>query len=363
MGFFDGSFDNLKNRKFALYGASKGGELALDYFRKISLDENVVCFIDSDEKKQNKTFHDRKIRSVEFLKTNPQISIVISSQFIEEIYKTLIKNECRNDVFVSFYFLGVLTFSDDAPLYRIAKGQFDVDVSYIKTFYDSRDRYTDLVIQAFHYARASQDYCAIQPIEKVVELLPIFKYWYAEEISLMTYQELTMCDVGAYIGDILEQWVQCYGERLKIYYGFEPDKQQFLELSHKIDKLELKEKSMIYPVGLGDQNVSLRFIEGGEAGRIADEGNVIIETARLDDLNVNVTGKLCIKMDIEGFELNALKGAEETIKKYKPELAICIYHKQEDIYKIPEYIRQLVPEYNCVIRGGAHMVCYARVNE
>jgi hypothetical protein len=107
----------------------------------------------------------------------------------------------------------------------------------------------------------------------------------------------------------------------------------------------------------------VRFIEYGEGSRIADEGNAIIETSRLDDLNINVIGKLCIKMDIEGYERNALSGAQETIRKYKPELAICIYHKLEDIYKIPEYIKQLLPEYNCIIRGGGHMVCYARANE
>jgi FkbM family methyltransferase len=362
MGIFDVGFDNLKHRKFALYGASKGGELVLDYFKKISLEENVICFIDSDEKKQGKTFHDRKIHPIEFLKRNPQISIVISSQFVKEIYNALIKNECRNDVFTSLYYC-MHTFYNMAPRYLINNKRFDVDISYIKTFYDSQDKYTDLIIQNFHYAHTSHNYCAIQPIEKTMKLLPVFKYWYAEEISLMTYQELTMCDAGAYVGDTLEEWVQCYGEKIKSYHGFEPEKLQFQELSRKIDQLGLKEKSIIYPVGLGNQNISLRFIENGEGSRIADEGNVIVETARLDDLNINVIGKLCIKMDIEGFELNALSGAQETIKKYKPELAVCIYHKLEDIYKIPEYIKQLVPEYNCVIRGGAHMVCYARASE
>jgi FkbM family methyltransferase len=358
MGFFDMNLDNLKKRKFALYGASKGGELVLDYFKKLSLEENVICFVDGDEKKQNQTFHDRKIHSIDFLGKNPQISVVITSQFIEEIYKKLTKNECQNDVFTSFDCFISRTLNND----RYGHRKLDADISYIKTFYDPQDEYTDLIIRTFHYVHAGRDYCAIQPIETTFDVLPVYEYWYAEEISLMAYQGLTMCDAGAYDGDTLEQWANSYAEKLKIYYGFEPYKPPFLELSRKIDKLRLKEKSMIYPVGLGDQNTSLRFIEDGEGSRFADAGNVIIETARLDDLNIDVTGKLCIKMDIEGFELNALMGAEETIKKYKPELAICIYHKLEDIYKIPEYIRQLVPEYNCVIRGGAHMVCYARAD-
>jgi FkbM family methyltransferase len=168
-----------------------------------------------------------------------------------------------------------------------------------------------------------------------------------------------MCDAGAYTGDTLKQWVDSYGEKLKIYYGFEPDKQQFEALSRKVDEIGVKEKSIIYPVGLGDQDASLRFMPNGEGSKITDEGDAVVETVRLDGLELDVAGQLCIKMDIEGYELNALRGAAETIRKYKPELAICLYHKLEDIYEIPRYIKQLVPEYNCIIRGGSHMVCYA----
>ena len=57
-----------------------------------------------------------------------------------------------------------------------------------------------------------------------------------------------------------------------------------------------------------------------------------------------------IKLDIEGAEIDALKGAKESIKKWKPRLAICIYHKPEDPIEIPLYIHGLVPEYRMYIR-------------
>lgn len=84
---------------------------------------------------------------------------------------------------------------------------------------------------------------------------------------------------------------------------------------------------------------------------------------KIDDIDIQVVGKLCVKMDIEGFELKALKGAEKTILKYMPDMAICAYHLADDIYKIPELIKSLNKKYKCILRGGTHMICFAHYEE
>ena len=94
---------------------------------------------------------------------------------------------------------------------------------------------------------------------------------------------------------------------------------------------------------------------GSTSSRVSGEemensGGIVIPVVAIDDtmdLNDKVT---MIKMDIEGSELEALKGAKKTIQRDKPKLAICIYHKPEDVIEILEYILSLHDDYKLYIR-------------
>ena len=78
------------------------------------------------------------------------------------------------------------------------------------------------------------------------------------------------------------------------------------------------------------------------------DATAVLEVVALDDvIDDSVT---FIKMDIEGSELKALEGAKGLIKKYKPKLAISVYHKPEDIVELPLYIKTLIPEYKLYLR-------------
>ena len=64
-----------------------------------------------------------------------------------------------------------------------------------------------------------------------------------------------------------------------------------------------------------------------------------------------------IKMDIEGAEMNALRGARTIIQKNKPKLAICIYHSDEDMLRLAEWIHETVPEYKLYVRQHSNCIC------
>ena len=87
----------------------------------------------------------------------------------------------------------------------------------------------------------------------------------------------------------------------------------------------------------------------------AEETNVIW-TAAIDDI-VGEDKVTFIKLDVEGAELRALQGAELSIRRHRPRLAISIYHKPEDVIEIPAYILSLHEDYRLDIRHYQMSAC------
>lgn len=57
-----------------------------------------------------------------------------------------------------------------------------------------------------------------------------------------------------------------------------------------------------------------------------------------------------IKMDVEGSEENALRGAAETIANFRPKLNIALYHRNEDIFKLPLLVNGMNKRYKLYMR-------------
>jgi hypothetical protein len=95
---------------------------------------------------------------------------------------------------------------------------------------------------------------------------------------------------------------------------------------------------------------------------ITETGSTVVDCLRLDDLLAEERPTY-IKMDIEGFELEALAGAQRIIGTHHPILAICSYHKQNDLWDVPLAIYDLWPGYQFFLRlhepDGWQLVTYA----
>ena len=168
-------------------------------------------------------------------------------------------------------------------------------------------------------------------------------------------------DAGAFDGDTIEIFVEKTKDRgYKKIYAFEPDNTNYSKLAkRKIMNLEIHNK------GIYSCNSILKFIDNmGGSSKLDNGGEVEVEVVSLDEMNLKDLPTF-IKMDIEGSELEALKGAKEIIKNNKPKLAICIYHKLEGLWEIPLFVKELVPEYKFYIRNYTsnfgEIVLYATV--
>lgn len=152
-------------------------------------------------------------------------------------------------------------------------------------------------------------------------------------------------------GDSINFIEWCNGLYDKIY-AFEPDKNNVLKLKRTTEKLR---DFYIIEKGMWSNSKKLKFFSGkSENSHISVDGNIEIDVISIDEV---LDGKpvTYIKMDIEGSEMEALIGAEQTIKKYRPRLAICVYHKPEDIIEIPKKILEINSDYKLYLRHYSYV--------
>lgn len=114
------------------------------------------------------------------------------------------------------------------------------------------------------------------------------------------------------------------------------------------------------------KEIQLRFKNEGESSHISENGDSFMQCVALDNALPNFRLTF-ISMDIEGAELEALKGAERSIRGNKPDLAISVYHLPNHIWEIPLYIEKLSLGYKFYLRNYSgkpiETVLYATVDE
>lgn len=154
-------------------------------------------------------------------------------------------------------------------------------------------------------------------------------------------------DCGCLDGETDRQFISWCGGAYKKIIAFEPDiysYQNIKKTCNDIENFEIYNAATGKTAGQGSFNMC---VDGGS--RLSDEGTCIVAVESIDHVLQGEKATF-IKMDVEGAELESLMGAHETIKNYKPKLAISIYHKPEDIINIPEYIMKCRDDYKFYIR-------------
>lgn len=164
-----------------------------------------------------------------------------------------------------------------------------------------------------------------------------------------------IADVGCFVCYTMMQYFNYANREYKKIYSFEPEPKQYVRCKDRIEEGHYSNWE-IYNYGVYDNNSKLCFSYNGSSTKISKDGDIEVDVIKLDDFFKTHEAPTFIKMDIEGAELAALRGCEDTIRKYKPKLAICVYHKPEDIFEIPEYILSLNPDYKMWLRHYTNLI-------
>lgn len=174
---------------------------------------------------------------------------------------------------------------------------------------------------------------------------------------------LRMIDCGAFDGDTLLSTLDfCQEKELKIHSisMLEPDPNNLSSLGKRVRQHTSEEFDLlVYQAGAWSAGGIMHLKSNGQTSMLCpggsdDDISLTIPVITLDDVFFGMRPNY-IKMDIEGSEIEALKGAELIIQRYKPTLAICLYHRSSDLWDIPSLIDSIFPGYEFYLRVHGNM--------
>lgn len=180
-------------------------------------------------------------------------------------------------------------------------------------------------------------------------------YFNPDVIEMNDHESFVDC--GAYNGDTIIEFINEVQDYKQIF-AFEVDKDNYQKMLNNVSRFE---KIKCFNYGVWSENKELEY-GVGTSDNEPDDGksilktesgkNNIIQKAKVVSIDEELAGEeiTFIKMDIEGVEIEALKGAEKIIKEQKPKLAICVYHRTSDFWQIPKLLKEFNPEYQFMLR-------------
>jgi len=339
---------NLKNKygffqfkkPVILFGAAQMGGIYLDLCKRNKIE--VLAFADNNQAKVGKKIRSKNIISVsELVKFPKATQIIITSIYDEEILSQL-----RNIGFIHIWphsFFSTLYPQKFNNLYW----QNSLDDIYMNKdkilacfdlFKDKLSKKTFLELIKYRL------FLKRRFIKKIRQ--PKEKEYFDKDIMNLTKNEIFI-DGGAYDGDTIKIFRRITKNNYSAIYAFEPDRHLFQKLKQYVERLNDK-RIKIYSQGLGEKEANLKFSNDATLGsRITKKGHLTIQVVPLKRVINKAT---FIKLDIEGAEKEALRGAKKIITKNKPKLAICVYHKSTDLWKIPLLLKRYVSGYTFYLR-------------
>lgn len=169
--------------------------------------------------------------------------------------------------------------------------------------------------------------------------------------------EETVVDLGAYDGDTLIEFLNGTSMQFRKLYAMEPDNKNYRKLKRSLYMIG-SARLEAYNAGAWDEDTTITFnMRAGRGSTASDSVSKARRPLQYRDIKMMKTDTMLrgdeatyIKIDVEGAEENALRGAKETIASFRPKLNIALYHRNEDIFKLPLLVNDLNRKYKFYMR-------------
>ncbi len=341
-------YKNLKEKTIVIYGAGQAGESARSYFEQIGI--KVDYFSDSDQSKYGKKISNIDCVDKEEIKNIDNVFVVVSVHIHFKVVAEFLKKD--NIEFIDFDSFAISNSTEELEkVYKLLNDSYSKEV-FTKVLYSRFYSSTNILNEIY-----SEN-----------------QYFEMNKFTPKLSNEIFV-DCGAYTGDTLVEFLKEYTD-FGSYYAFEPFEINYNTLVNTVNELvgsksNLKSKIVAEMMAIGNDDAFVSLINDYDANvpgatfeTVANDSG--IKVAKIDTYFKDTNSPTFIKADVEGFEMSLLQGAEETIKTKAPKIAICIYHKFEDLYTIINYIKSVDNSYKFGVRhhskvNFAETVLYAWV--
>jgi FkbM family methyltransferase len=343
-----------------IYGAGELGKLAKQFLEDMKL-SYIVIDDNPENYKDDTTWHNCSIIKIEDLcqvqKENYLFLICIST-FSNNIIKQKLLNLGCKDIRLFYQF---------TEQYQKIKSHYITNGWRIKhppkniinnKYRDIELFFYDVYSRAHYVSFLNWHLNYIEDIHPDYSIICNNRYFIPEVINVLHDHE-TFVDVGAYDGRVTKNFIDIVENKYKFIYCFEPDLENYLKANNNL--LNYKNISLSY-VGLGNKKGYINFLPNkGYCSKFYKKSKCQEPITKLDYIkDIEPT---FIKIHVEGYELEVLKGAINTIKQYRPIIAITTYHTEDGLYKIPLWLIKNCKDYNFYWRNhnyqgqGAVMYC------
>lgn len=323
------------NKPVVIYGMGNGADKLIDNFKTMGIE--ILGITASDDFVRGQIFRDFKVKKLsEF--DGSYILVIAFGTCVESVINHIYSLDEEYDLVVPVVpVIGNVTVTEDF----VVNNAENINRAY-NIFSDESKKIFENVFNFLYSGRL-----------KYLKLATTEKNEIFERFLTLTEKEVYL-DLGAYNGDTVKEFLKYTNGKYDRIIAVEPNIKNYKKLLSNCEHLS---DFSPYNKAVSDDVKTVIFSSlSGRQSSISEKG-VEIKTLTIDEIS-KIENITYIKIDVEGGEINAINGGENTIKRCKPKLNIALYHRFSDLFEISNLIYKLNPNYQFEIRKHPYIPCW-----